>query len=202
MSYPVVLDGARFSALVVGGGEVAERKARGLLAGGIAVTIVAPKICDELVTLAAGHPELTLVRRPYETADADRATIVVAATDDASVNGAVARDAHARGRLVNVVDDPDAGNFMTPAVHRSGDLTIAVSAGRLPAAAAAIRAAIAERFDSRYGAAIQSLRSLRERLLAGGRREDWRRASRELIVDEFCADVEADRIEGRVSSWR
>ena len=202
MTYPMMLDGARFAALVVGGGEVAARKARSLLEGGVRVTLVAPEYCDEVEVLWKDFAEMSVIRRAYEPADVATAMIIIAATSEKSVNAAVARDALALGRLVNVVDAPSAGNFVTPSVHRSGDLTIAVSSGRTPAVAAAIRAELARRFDGRYEVAIRSLRSLRDRLLGAGQRDEWKRASRDLIGDEFCDDVEQGRVEGRVTSWR
>jgi len=197
-----MLDGARFNALVVGGGPVATRKAQSLLDGGMAVTVVAPEICSELMELAARRSRLKLVTRMYQPSDIVQANIIVAATNDSRVNTLVARDATTRGLLVNVADDPTAGNFVTPSVHRSGELTIAVSSGRTPAAAAAIRAEIARRFDGRYDTAIRSLRALREKLLGSGRREEWQRASRELITEKFCEDVEQGRLEAQVGSWR
>jgi precorrin-2 dehydrogenase / sirohydrochlorin ferrochelatase len=142
-----------------------------------------------------------LAKRPYEVRDLEDVQLVVAATNDPGINAVVARDALARGRLVNVVDDPDAGNFVTCAIHRSGDLTFGVSAGRVPSAAGAIASQLRTRFDGRYERAIASLRALRDRLLGAGRREDWKRASDELIGHEFIADVEAGRIEAKVSSW-
>lgn len=197
-----MLDGARFNALVVGGGAVAARKAKNLLDGGMTVTVIAPEICAELKELVTAQSRLRLVERVYQQSDIADANIIVAATNDARVNTAVARDATTRGLLVNVADDPTAGNFVTPAVHRSGDLTIAVSSGRTPAVAAAVRAELARRFDGRYAAAIRSLRSLREKLLGAGRREEWKRASNELVTDEFCDRVEQGRIEEQVASWR
>ena len=197
-----MLDGARFNALVVGGGPVAARKAQSLLDGAMTVTVIAPEICPELMELAARQPRLKLLERMYEQSDIAQANIIVAATNDSRVNTVVARDATTRGLLVNVADDPTAGNFITPSVHRSGDITIAVSSGRTPAAAAAIRAEIARRFDGRYETAIRALRGLREKLLGSGRREEWQRASRELITERFCDDVEQGRVEAQVASWR
>jgi precorrin-2 dehydrogenase / sirohydrochlorin ferrochelatase len=197
-----MLDGARFNALVVGGGAVAARKAKSLLDGGMTVTVVAPEICSELMELAAAQSRLRLMERVYQPSDVAQASIIVAATNDSRVNTAVARDATTRGLLVNVADDPTAGNFITPSVHRSGDLTIAVSSGRTPAVAAAVRAEIAKRFDERYAVAIRSLRALRERLLGSGRREEWKRASRELVTEQFCDQVEQGRVEEQVASWR
>jgi siroheme synthase-like protein len=197
-----MLEGDRFAALVVGGGNVAERKTRQLLASGARVTVVAPQIDIVLETIAAVEPRLTLVKRRFESRDLDGVNIVIAATDDSATNAGIARDAVALGRLVNVVDDPAAGNFITCAIHRDGDLTVGVSAGGVPAAAGMIAIELGRRFDGRYGKAIAALRALRERLLGAGRRKDWKRASDDLIGPQFIADVEAERIEAKVSSWR
>jgi len=110
------------------------------------------------------------------------------------VNRQVAADAKALGVLVNVADAPELGTFTTPAVHRSGDLTVAVSAGRLPAAAAAIRDVIRRRFDGRYAAAIADLRRLRDRLLSEGRREEWTGIVDEVFDDGFCRAVETETL--------
>jgi precorrin-2 dehydrogenase/sirohydrochlorin ferrochelatase len=195
-----MLEGARFSALVVGGGSVATRKVRGLLDGGVRVEVVALEVSDELRALAGAR--LAIHQRAFDPADIRAGTIVIAATDDADLNGRIAARAIASGCLVNVVDDPRGGNFVTAAVHRSGDLTIAVSTGRTPAAAAAIRATLASRFDAKYAGAIGALRNLRERLLRGGKKEDWARASAELVGEDFCAKVEQGTMEARIAEWR
>jgi precorrin-2 dehydrogenase / sirohydrochlorin ferrochelatase len=196
-----MLDGARYSALVVGGGEVAARKTRALLEGAVRVTLVAPLVVGEIEALATAG-RIRWENRAVRDSDLESADIVIAATDDRAVNQRVSSLAASLSRLVNVADDPSAGNFVTPSVHRSGDVVIAVSAGRTPAAAAAIRKNVAARFDQRYARAIGALRELRERLFAAGRHEDWRRASRELIGDSFCADVESGLLEPRIASWR
>jgi siroheme synthase-like protein len=200
--YPVILDGAKLSALVVGGGAVALRKVRALLDGGVRVRVVAIAVEPALQSLAATDPRLTLMVAPYSETQIDDATIVIAATSDRAVNARVADDATRLHRLVNVVDAPSTGSFQTPAVHRSGDLTIAVSAGRLPAAASAIRDAIAARFDSRYASAIAGLRDLRDGLLAAGDKAKWKAISNEVLGDGFCSDVESGLIATRVGSWR
>lgn len=201
MTYPVMLDGARFTAVVIGGGEVAARKTRALLEGGVAVTLVSPRAVESLSELA-GAGRLRWEEREARDEDVASAGIVIAATDNAEVNQRLARIASTRGALVNVADDPGAGNFVTPSVHRAGDLAIAVSTGRAPGAAAAIRATLGRTFDHRYAGAIGALRALRERLFAAGRHDDWRRASKELIGDSFCADVESGALETRIASWR
>lgn len=198
----MMLDGSKLTALVVGGGGVALRKVRALLEGGARVAVVAIDVDPELHSLAESEPRLTVTQAPYSDGYIGDATIVIAATDDAAVNARVAGDAMTRHRLVNVVGAPGVGTFLTSAVHRSGDLTIAIFTGRLPGAAVAIRDSVAERFDGRYAAAIADLRDLRDRLLASGDRTAWKAISDDVLGDSFCADVERGSIAARVGAWR
>lgn len=200
--YPVVLDGAAIDAVIVGGGAVAARKARALLAAGAQVRVVAPELSPAVRALARDHARCTLVERPYAPGDLDGATLVIAATDQREVNARVAAEARRAGRLVNVADDPGAGNCVTVAAHRAGDLVIGVTTGGVPAAAARIRDAIAERFDDRYAQALQGLGALRRRLLDAGDRDGWRRAVETLITDDFCAAVEDGTFAREVEGWR
>ncbi|MBX6333263.1 MAG: bifunctional precorrin-2 dehydrogenase/sirohydrochlorin ferrochelatase [Gemmatimonadaceae bacterium] len=200
--YPVVLDGESIDALVVGGGSVAARKVRALLDAGARVRVVAPAIGEPLRAMARADARCTLVERSYESSDLDGATFVVAATSDRALNAAIAAEARCAPRLVNVADDPDAGNCVTVAVHRAGDLVIGVSAGGVPGAAARIRDAIAARFDDRYAAALRALAALRRRLLAAGDRTAWQRAHDALVGERFCERVEAGVVADEVAAWR
>ena len=199
--YPLLLDGTRIRALVVGGGQVAHRKTIPLLESGAAVRVVAPRMCGSLRETAHRCARLTLIERPYEKADIGTETVVVAATDSRAVNAQVAADAAASGRLVNVVDLPDEGNCATMAVHRADGLVIAVSAAGVPNAAARIRDALAERFDARYGTAVTALGNLRRRLLAAGQRQTWREVADDLTGPEFCGAVEEGGLAPRLARW-
>lgn len=196
--FPVMLRGEAVQALVVGGGAVAARKALALLDAGAAVRVVAPRVDERL---RAGHERLVVVERRFEAADLADATLVVAATDDAAVNAAVARLARERALLVNVADDPEAGTFTTAAVHRAGRLVVAVGAGGVPTAAARVRDAIAERMDARYADAVERLAGLRERLLGDGRSDRWREAAAELTGADFASAVESGLFAERVRRW-
>lgn len=198
---PLVVEGSAVRALVVGGGPVAARKARTLAASGAGVRVVASSVGAELRDLAAALP-IVLVERPYRRGDVGDATIVVAATSSREVNAAVAAEARALGRLVNVADAPAEGNFVTAAVHRAGDLVISVSAGGVPGAALRVRDAIAERFDDRYAAAVEALGRLRRRALDAGGAAAWRAEADALVGADFCAAVESGAFERRVAGWR
>ena len=165
---PLNIDMQGKTALVVGGGKVALRKVRALLASGASLLVVAPEICRELAELAASGA-VSVRRGCYTSADLDAAFLAVAATDAAAVNRAVATDASERGILVMVADNPLAGNCTFPAVLRRGDLEITVSTGgRCPALAAEIRDMIAGVIGDEYGAVLEQLAVEREKLLTDG----------------------------------
>jgi siroheme synthase-like protein len=198
--FPIALHAERVVAVVIGGGSVGTRKAMALVDAGAQVRVISPDVTAELDE-AERMRKIVLVREPYEKAQLENATLVIAATDSREVNAQIATDAHAEGKLVNITDFPDEGNFHSMAVHRSGDVTIAVSSGGVPGAAARIRDAIAARFDGRYGQAVSALRGLRSKLIASGD-DRWSDAAPKLIGDDFCNSVEDGSLTAKVDSWR
>lgn len=198
--FPIALHGERITAVVIGGGTVGTRKALALADAGASVTVVSPAVTRELDD-AGESRRITIIRDAYRSEYIAWAALVIAATDSREVNAQVAVDANARGKLVNITDSPDEGNFHTMALHRSGDVTIAVSAGGVPGAAARIRDAIAERFDERYDRAVTALRGLRSRLIGGGG-DKWQKAAPKLLGDDFCNSVEDGSFKEKVDSWR
>jgi precorrin-2 dehydrogenase/sirohydrochlorin ferrochelatase len=197
--FPIALHGERLRAIVVGGGSVGTRKALALVESGAQVLVVSPEVTQELEACERAR-QLTIVRQSYSAEHLGRFMLVVAATDSREVNAQIAVDAHTAGKLVNITDYADEGNFHTMAVHRSGDVVIAVSSGGVPGAAARIRDAIAERFDGRYERAVSALRGLRSRLLASGD-DQWRSAAPKLVGDDFCDSVEDGSFDDKVASW-
>jgi precorrin-2 dehydrogenase / sirohydrochlorin ferrochelatase len=191
-AYPLVLDGERIRALIVGGGSVAYRKASALLDSGATLRVVAVSLGPAMRTLV-GHERATISEREYDVGDIGDATLVVAATDSREVNARVAADAHQRSRLVNVADKPAEGDWVSVATHRAGPLVIGVSVGGVPTAATRIRDAIAERFDSRYAGVLTKLIETRRRLIDDAGPDAWRKAEDALIGPEFCDEVEQCR---------
>ena len=200
--YPVLIEGRAISALIVGGGRVALRKARALLASGASVRVVAPTIIEALQALREREPRLTIEQRRFESDDVRKVTLVIAATNDRTTNADVARVARERYRLVSVADRPADGNFIGMATHRSGDVVIGVSAGGVPRAAARIRDAIAERFDTRYASAIAALRTLRRRVLDRDGAGTWELAMNGLVDERFCDRVESGALPSEADAWR
>ncbi|MCD0503710.1 NAD(P)-dependent oxidoreductase [Bordetella petrii] len=133
--------------LLVGGGEVALRKARLLYSAGARLRIVAPRVLPALQPLAT-----ELHQRPYTNADLDGIALAVAATNLRPLNAAVSAQAQSRGIPVNVVDAPDLCSVVFPAVVDRSPLTIAVSSGgQAPVLARLVRARLETWLPARYG---------------------------------------------------
>lgn len=116
------------SCLLVGGGEIALRKARLLLKAGANLTVVSPDIHTELEELLLAHNGFFL-QRQFQSQDIDKQFLIVAATDDASINQQVSQLAIAAGKLINVVDQPQLSNVIFPAIIDRSPLMIALSSG-------------------------------------------------------------------------
>ena len=139
MFYPVYLNLKGKRVLVVGGGEVAERKVDSLLETGTSISVVSPEVTPRLSTLSIEN-RIVLHKRAYRRGDCSGAALVLSATDDQEVSAAVWNDAQAAGALVNTADQPTLCDFIMPAVVRRGALTIAISTGGTsPALAARLR---------------------------------------------------------------
>ena len=197
---PILIEASGLRVLVVGGGAVAARKLAALVAAGAQVRVVSPSAVESIRGLAdAGRLEWRA--RAYTTDDIGDAQLVIAATDDRAVNGAVCDDARRASRLVNVADAPETGSFATMATHRRGGLVVGVSAAGVPGAAARIRDAIAGRFDERYGRALERLARVRRILLDRGEGARWRAVAGAAIDGDFCESVERGTLDDRVPSW-
>lgn len=163
--YPVGLVVAGRRCLVVGGGEVAARKAAGLVECGADVTVVAPVVGDAVRALG-----VRALERPYERGDVDGCRLVVTATDDPAVNARVAADADAAGVWVNAADDPANCSFTLPAVLRRGPVTVSVATdGRAPALASWLRDRLAGAIGPDAEVLAEGLARVRAEVYAAGR---------------------------------
>jgi cobalt-precorrin 5A hydrolase/precorrin-3B C17-methyltransferase len=152
-AYPITLTNLRGAPVVVlGGGAVGERKLRGLLAVGAAVRLISPAATPGLRALAESGM-ITWHARAYQPGDLAGVRLVFAATNQRAVNAQIADAAAALGILCNVADDPQAGDFHLPAVHREPGVVVAVSTnGANPARAKRLRDQIAAWLSSHRAA--------------------------------------------------
>ena len=167
--FPVCLDIANRACVVIGGGQVAERKAKGLLECGAHVTVISPELTEGLDGLHTSGT-LSWINRSYQEGDLAEAFLVIAATDDPDVQHRVHAEAEKGNILLNVADVPKWCNFILPATVRRGDFMVSVSTGgKSPALARELRKDLEEQFGSEYGLLVQMLGDLRAKILAQGR---------------------------------
>ena len=114
--------------LIVGGGDVAERKARLLLDAGARLTVNALAFIPQF-TAWADAGMLTLVEGPFDESLLDTCWLAIAATDDDALNQRVSEAAEARRIFCNVVDAPKAASFIMPSIIDRSPLMVAVSSG-------------------------------------------------------------------------
>jgi siroheme synthase-like protein len=161
--YPAMLDVADRKIVIVGGGQVALRKAHGLLAAGATdICSVAPQHRDEM------PPAVKRIVAEFEPGHLEGAGLVFAATDSAEVNDQVVACARQRGIWVNRADfhEEQIGDFTTPAALRQGPLTVAVSAGGSPTLAAKVRDELKNHLDPRWSEMATVMQELRPTILA------------------------------------
>jgi uroporphyrin-III C-methyltransferase/precorrin-2 dehydrogenase/sirohydrochlorin ferrochelatase len=150
--------------LVVGGGQVALRKVAALRAAGANVRVGALALCPELlVQFEAGLIEFLPGR--FRDHWLDDVWLAVAATDDVTVNQAVAKAGELRRLFVNVVDDAEQSSYQVPSVIQRGPLQIAISsAGAAPMLARHIREKLEAQFDESFGFLTEILERHRLRI--------------------------------------
>lgn len=129
-------------ALVVGGGDVALRKARLLHEAGCRLTIVAPECHPELAEWIASGGVRQLARG-FSPNDIAGQRLVIAATDDEAVNAQVSALCMAQNIPVNVVDNPRLCSFIMPSIIDRSPVIVAISSsGGLPVLARWLRTQI------------------------------------------------------------
>jgi len=165
MSYlPVFLNVRKRPCLVVGGGGVASRKVVRLLAAGARPIVIAAELCADLQELLdAGRIEFR--RGKFDESLLDDAYLVIAATDDESVNRRVSEAAGRRRLPVNVADNPSLCSFIMPSVVERNPVVIAISTGgAAPVLARLLRARLETIIPSAYGRLADLMQSFRARV--------------------------------------
>jgi len=148
--YPLFLDLTDKLCIVVGGGAVAERKARGLLNAGARVRLISPEVTRGVRRLAR-QGRIEVVSREYQEGDLDGAALAIAATSASEVNMRVKEESKRLSIPLNVADSPDLGDFIVPSVVRKGPVVVAVStSGLLPVLARRLKEEIDLKLSADY----------------------------------------------------
>lgn len=179
--------------LIVGGGEVALRKAELLDSAGAYITFIAPSFEPRLREKFANKSVHQLIESPYHVSVLEDKTLVIAATDNDSVNAQVFEDCQARQIPVNVVDNPALCTFIFPAIVDRDPITIAVSsAGKAPVLARLLRAKIETVIPPQYGKLAGLAGQFRDKVKAAlpnvtARRKFWEQAFEGQVAEAVFA---------------
>lgn len=186
---PLFFDLKQQPVIVIGGGDVAARKISLLRRAQARVTVVAPQLCASLAErVAAG--ELTHLAADFAEAQLAGQQLVVAATDELTVNQAVSAAAKARGLAVNVVDQPELCTFIFPSILDRSPVVAAVSTGgAAPVLGRMLRARLETMIPAAYGELAALAREFRAPVKAkltsmGARRRFW-----EQVMDGAVAEA-------------
>jgi precorrin-2 dehydrogenase/sirohydrochlorin ferrochelatase len=170
--YPIYLDITDKRCIVIGGGDVAERKVERLLDFGAHVTVVGKTLTHSLETMKK-EGKIDHMNADYDKTCIDDAFLVIGATDREDINKKISRDAKDKGILVNIVDDPDKCDFILPSLLQRGDLLIAISTGgKSPALAKKLRQEMENLYGPEYEMLITVMGNLRAKLLMKGYSSD------------------------------
>jgi precorrin-2 dehydrogenase / sirohydrochlorin ferrochelatase len=174
------LDG--LDVLVVGAGVIGARKAAQLVEAGARVSVIAEEV---RATMPDGVANVTEQR--YRPGDLAGYFLVVSATGDPATNDVIVAEAAEARIWLNVVDDPERSSFYFMALHRQGDVTVAVStSGASPALAQALRSHVAEQLPTNLAEVATTLRNERQALHERGATTenlDWPARIRELLAE-------------------
>jgi len=175
--FPVMLDLAGRQCAVFGAGLPAEEKAAALRSAGAAVRLIEDPPC---------------------AADLDGVFLAVSTLTDSAVNGMLFAEAKRRGVLFNAIDAPPNCGFYFPAVHRQGQLVVALStSGHCPALAVRLKERLAGWIGPEYGQFVRLTAGIRSRIRESGlpfreRRRIWYRIVDSPALDLLRAGRQAD----------
>ncbi|MDX1527709.1 MAG: siroheme synthase CysG [Gammaproteobacteria bacterium] len=175
--------------LIVGGGEVAARKAGLLLRAGAILKVVAPEIGGDMADLAKSAV-VSVEQRAFVPDDLLGPSLVIAATDDAALNLQVSDLARNNGLPVNVVDQPDLCTFIMPSIVDRSPVLVAVSTGGAsPVLARLIRARLETLIPSGFGQLALLAREFRDEVKKRIKESGMRRRFWEHVLDGPIAEM-------------
>ncbi|MFJ8090864.1 bifunctional precorrin-2 dehydrogenase/sirohydrochlorin ferrochelatase [Lysinibacillus sp. NPDC095746] len=196
--FPIHINIEYKTVVIVGGGHVATQKIASLLPAKANIVVVSPTLDESLLPLAE-LGQITWREKEFEARDLDDASLIIAATNDTSVNEAV-QEAAQHWQLINRADAQAQSDFITPATVRRGPLVLTVStSGASPALARKIKADLEEQFDEVYDDYVCFLQQARLMIAAqfdkGPQRRNALQALLEPSLLEWTRNGEIERRE-------
>ena len=148
---PIFINIRQRPCLVIGGGDIALRKINLLIKAQAKVDCLSPLFCEGITNLSQ-NGDVNLIQKRFESDDIKDYAIIIASTDDSSVNALISKSAKKARIPVNVVDSPELSSFIMPSIVDRSPVIIAVSsAGKAPVLSRMIRAKLETVIPSAYG---------------------------------------------------
>lgn len=196
--YPVYLDVSKKKCVVVGGGDVAERKVVKLVECDAEVVVVSGIVTAGLEAMIK-EKTIRHVADDYKRGYLEGAFIVIGATDRDEVNERIYRDSQELKIPVNIVDDPKRCDFIVPSIVRTGDLAIAISTGgKSPVMARRLREELEKTYGPEYGILLEIMGLLRSRMIARGESPEDNKSIFEAVLDSGIIEYIGKKEWGRV----
>ncbi|SES38947.1 precorrin-2 dehydrogenase/sirohydrochlorin ferrochelatase family protein [Salipaludibacillus aurantiacus] len=149
--------------LVVGGGKVAARKIRKLVACKAEITVISPELHPDTAEL---QHNFHFLKRAFKQGDTKGAFFVVAASDNSQINLDIYNEAKHHVPLYNIADNQKHSNFFFPAVMERGPLKISVStSGASPIVSKKIIVQLQQLFSADYEPFLETIGGLRQQIL-------------------------------------
>ncbi|ANC77119.1 hypothetical protein ABE65_010020 [Fictibacillus phosphorivorans] len=190
--YPIHVNLSGKTVVVAGGGLVAYRKIKDLLNEEAKITVISPVVVKEI---QQWHTEkkLTWIEREVKRADLEEAFLIIAATNSKEINSWIAEQTSPK-QLVNVVDQPDLGNFIVPSVVKRGKLILSVStSGASPSLSKSIKKELQQKYSEDYETYLDFLFQCRS-IFKKEFPEKYRKDLLTKLTDQsFLYDVEKQR---------
>lgn len=189
--FPFYIDIENKNCVVVGGGVVAFRKIEKLLPFNPVITVVAPKICDEILKIS----EIKICNRNFKDSDIINAFMVISATDDEELNQHIFELCNEKNILVNTVDDKKKCGFVFPALAKTKNITVGIStSGKSPLYARYLREKIENLIDENSDEITDILCRYRSLIKNEIKSEEKRKIAFEQIL-EICLHNDINNID-------
>jgi precorrin-2 dehydrogenase/sirohydrochlorin ferrochelatase len=208
--FPIFVNLTGKSCLVIGGGQVAERKVHDLLNYDANIRVISPE-AGENIRQWFSQGLIDWQAREFITSDLDHIFMVFVATNDIVVNRGIVGQCRQRGILVNAVDDPPNCDFYVPAVVRRNSLVVGISTeGKSPMFARKLREQLEELIGEEYGQFVDILGKQRDYIKQVIPDIEKRKRVFQALVDSDILDLlksgDGERVKERMeecmSSWR
>jgi len=118
---PISLNVTNRKILLIGGGKVATHKGSIMARIVSNVTVISPEFTEEIRQLP-----FTFIKKEYEKKDLEGFFLVYVCTGDHELNSRIKAESEELGILTSVCDAPMLCDFVSPAIHKEGHITISV----------------------------------------------------------------------------